>query len=345
MGPILGGIAYTAKSSERGNAIVEWVVGHPAKAVKGEGNYVAYNQETMHTESRGCNCHNADRSVFSLMDRKERDGQRVIIEKGLPWDNRIEVIEETRSNAMRAVFERLFTNVLRLDELGPFYLEWAITHIHGQTRIFALQASEFAGKLAGLPTWIETALRNFDNLLAETGSGSEDLECLKRHYGQAVEDPRAIVVGFDVAGKGRKEFHTMLWRLNIRDVSLVGKGFGEGPILLALDTSATEMCIIANDGRRNGLDIGGIVELYSRRALGTFRAHMGGYCRVNSILGLGHFRGINHKLDAVFPGQYARYDGKSNLLIRGKFVLEVDESRPFGMLKVERVDKVEELKD
>ena len=64
------------------------------------------------------------------------------------------------------------------------------------------------------------------------------------------------------------------------------------------------------------------------------------------MLGLGGDVYLQSNLESHYPSTVNLNKlATKNLLIRGKFILEVDQSVPFGVLRVERIDEVKELSD
>ncbi len=347
--PFVSGIAYTPECSERKNAIVEWVYGHPALAVEGGGRYVAFNKKTLKEEVEYIDLSMQDNiKVVALREPEFFPGYSFGNEfASLRTDKhaRMGFLEEmfreiVENEGKRELFKKLFEAVLKIGEHGPLYLEWAATSIYGQVKLFALQISEFEGKLAGLPTLMAGKLLELvrDAQLPE----NTEFRNLKALYGKAVEDPHVFAVGFDVVGKHKKEFDTMIWMPNGKQLKR-GDIFLASTSLLVWDCGPVTTRDILSDQFGKGMMVGGIVEWTAQAGdVHPFRGHFGEYCRRHSIPGLGNIQRMEDKLYALFPSGF-KEGPKHWLLIKGKFVLEVDESIPFGTLKVLEVKDVRKL--
>lgn len=348
--PILSGIAYAASATERGNAIVEWVPGSPVYAVNGLGNYVAFNKETMEDEMgytdfskwKGPKKNSMGYSDICLdYIFRDIDSGGFYGGGGTYITHTIRELDKLGRSEQKTILKKLFESVLALEE--PFYLEWAMTYIAGKIDLFALQIAEFGGKLAGLPTWLHDELHDMSRLLRSVNANSKALENLKALFSQALEDKQTIAAGFDVVGKGKQEFETVLWKPSLMDSKM--------------SSSESTLLVLGNDillrifmAHISPSKMGGIVEIDSARGGDTFRGHMRGFCEEHNLLGLGEVKNMDEKLLALLPEKYAHFWGdmiksKSRLLIKGKFVLDVDEGIPFGTLKVEQIYGVEKLAD
>lgn len=324
--PLFGGIAYTAPCTERGNAVIEWAYGHPAKVMRGGGHYAAFNAENLEQQA----------NVDLFGKTREPHALNRFFDYGLKIDRVFkggDFIDDTARGG-RHFLKNIFEAVLALGEHGKVYLEWGLTAIGSQMQAFAFQASEFSGTLSGIPTWMHTALRDFRKLVIESGEDVSDLDALKARYEQAVADPRVVAAGFDLVGKERREFDTLLWHFDTDELYTCE----EKKALLALSThSRTNMLALYHGVQPVEETVGGVVELLSGRKQDTFKAHMHGFCSSRGILGLGGVERMDHKLYALLPPGKKYYENEP-LVLKGKFVLEVDETIPFGTMRVERID-------
>ncbi|MCX6771283.1 MAG: hypothetical protein NTX79_04465 [Candidatus Micrarchaeota archaeon] len=332
-GPIISGVAYTQEATERKNAFVRLVYGHPSKAVEGEGVYVAFNQSNYKGE--------ASKDYYPIF---ESDPISVLVDKPY-WcetrNARIELVQKSnRDNQLFGgyhhpkdeFFEEIFRNVIALGQYGPLYIEFALTCVNEKMSFMCLQICEFRDKLAGLPTEIQHSLEHFGKTKGKASVGGADEELLKELYNGAVHDKNVIAAGFDVAGKGNREFAEIIWRP--RNEYYKDMAF-EKPPLVVYDTD--------DFGTRGaaGFENGGLVEWIRARGMHTFDVHRGGYCRVRNIIGMGSVERMPYKLQEISK---LRVDAaKVSLLIKGKAALEVDASIPFGTLRIERIDSVEPL--
>ena len=323
-GPHLSGIAYTKAATERGNAIVEWVYGHPAGAVAGYGNYVAFDENSIGSESDNLKIYSKDKMIFALKDCNRGSN-----------DRKVEIAQEKISEGIGhgindvALLGKVMEAVLRFGENGAYYLEWALTKIAGNASLFALQASEFSGKLAGLPTWMHTALQNFGVHDKERLNDDADLRRLKRLYEEAVGDPAVLAAGFDTVGTGKKTFSRLAWKPLDNELMYLPSE----PFIIAYTMDISPQTVIKEVMERDLND--GFVELSRIAAHNPLRGHAAGYGLSHDVLGLGGVEDMSHKLEAIVPEGFQRY---GNAIIEGKFVLEVDSRIPFGTLRVERVD-------
>ena len=330
--PLLSGIAYTQKATERGNAIMEWCYGHPKKAVKGAGKYIAFNPENMISEAEAQNIVEATRGIYSLGDpRQGYSGQNLglIFQEAEKWDRPYEDYD---------LMEKVMESIWKLGKTGAYYIEWAMTQADGAARLFALQVAEVDEKLAGVPTKAYEALKRFDFKLECTGVEAQDLEMLKKLYEQALLDPEVIAVSFDIVGKGKREFGNMVWTPDERQL----RKMPDAPLVLAYGEGVEPLKahLIARDRKQ----LTGLVELNKREVhINTFRGHMHGDANFAKIFGMGSTVNMADKLDAFLPMEWRGGVNLSNTLIRGKFMLEVDETLPFGTLRIERIDSVERL--
>ncbi len=335
--PIFSGIAYTAKASERGNVVLEWVFGHPKAAVVGQGRYIAFNEQNWEQEL-GDDTFFYKQSMKDSWALEDSDGLRGRSVGIRPiaggWQNKM-----TTFINREEVFSKIPVSILNFGEHGAFYLEWAATCIKSKTRLFALQVAETEHRIAGIPTWLKDALDNMSGMIQDALFDTPvQIEALNA-YRKAVEDPQVIAAGFDVVGRGKLEFEKMVWMPNVRSLN---RCHLRSAWTLAFNGKHTTAKLLTSyDYDKESL--AGIVEIVSsRKERQTFRGHMHGFCTTRGILGLGGIENMGHKLYASYPEKFAGTKHE-NLLIKGKFVLEVDEGMPFGTLRVERVDSVQKL--
>lgn len=338
--PVISGVAYTQGCTVRKNAVVEWVYGHPASAVEGKGRYVSFNSKSISNE-----VNHLDLSItqpirippglFEWPATLMLDGDKILKQA---FDK---VISEKE---LKKLFKDLFSGILQLGKNGDFYIEWAMTYVNQEGQRFLLQISEFERKLAGLPTKLHYEC--VDALRHSAVRGNEEL---RKIYQDALLDPRTIAAGFDVSGRMNKEFDTIIWKPHSKTLDEL--------------KNRKERYLLTFERREVGINhiryyiptgnIQGIVELNKSNVVSsllttkdcnhTFRTHFDGFCAKHGIPGLGSTTTMAKRLYAQFPEKFSGYKGKQRLLITGKFVLEVDEQVPFGVLKVLEVTSVESL--
>lgn len=341
--PFLSGIAYTAGATESGNAVIEWVFGHPAKAVGGEASYLAFNRQTMDTELAHRNIfYGKGKETFVLKDMGGSRYRKLYLSRDFAdWSEGIPHICDVHK-----IFRPLQVAILALG--GAHYLEWAITYVNKQAQMFALQISEVGRKFAGIPTWLHQALEHADELMREAEvDDAAELKKLKELYKKAAEDPHTIAAGFDVLGRNRQEFGVMIWLPEIEGLDGCWRKSDPKtePAIFAFSGSKIPAQSITAYRIADKVNIGAVVEIVSKRNKETFKAHFNGYCETRGMLGLGGVEDMREKLYALFPKEPATSVGAGGLIIRGKFVLDVDECLPFGTLRVERVDSVEKIRN
>ncbi|MDD5337533.1 MAG: hypothetical protein PHS02_03560 [Candidatus ainarchaeum sp.] len=337
--PFLSGIAYTPEATERKNAIIEWVFGHPASAVRGAGNYLAFNDQNIEGELASTQFYGEDKQTSLLMDQRDSGGRIEISTHfdEILWMNQAANIPIPK---VKELMGKVAAGVMAFKQ--ALYLEWALTYIKDEPLLFALQVSEVINKLAGLPTRMHNVLHRLPDLMSQAcvRTASSDMENFKKRYMQALENPQVIAAGFDIAGKDRQEFTKMVWLPDITDLK---DAFGEEPFVLALDRRITVQKVLQHQVESCGLR--GIVEIDCiERTSSTFRGHVHGFCGTEDILGLSGVENMSHKLSPLLPKEYEAYKGLSELRITGKFVLKVDETVPFGTLTVKRIDGVKKLR-
>ncbi len=342
--PLLSGIAYTKEASIRKNAEVQIVPGPPGLACAGFGEYVAFNERNMEYEMR-----KTDLSGWappSAEDRRCPKIDHIIYDKTsgaygigggkLPITTMGE-LKALGRELQRAILERLFVGVLKIGREGPLYLEWAMTCIGGKISLFALQAAEYSGKRAGLPTEVKMWAENFGEVLKK---GYVDLAytldkgLLKERYEKAAQDERVLFAGFDVVGKDRREFDTVIWTDNMDDLAKVN---GEKIAIVYDGTNISSRNIAWAMPK-----VGGLVEGYRSDSDNVFRGHMEGYCEHENVVGIGSVEDMSSKLLALYPDML---DGAlmARMVMKGKFTMDVNGELPFGSFRVDRLDSVERL--
>ena len=353
--PIFGAIAYTSPATQAGNAVVEWAPGHTALAVKGFGKYVAFNKD--------------ENSLFRQMVFTKQQSNWPLVDKETEIDiiyghgQEINICPmwlyaiarrslEKLSSAGSEIQEKVSNFVLRMGEEGALYFELAATHINGKTSLFCFQVAEVKEKLSGIPTWMHDALNDIDEIGSGVSKGKSSSETahferLKSLYREAVSNPSIIVAGSDVVGSKTKSLAKMLWKPTSRserksDVSTIFINHDGGLQYLSR--------VIAN----GELKAGGLVELIPRRVSGTFKAHMHGACESQDVLGIGNLnnkaKNMEHKLVGLLPGNLSESERKGmvstgNIILKGDFTMQVDQTIPFGTVTVNRIDSVEQLPD
>ncbi|MFH0817518.1 MAG: hypothetical protein V1909_02680, partial [Candidatus Micrarchaeota archaeon] len=334
--PLISGIAYTPNCTKRGNAIVEWVYGYPSRAVQGHGRYVAFNAETIKNEVG-----KMDLSVKYPIAMANQGEPLIPVDYVI--DGLKPLFEKAGDDGRRAFLD-LFHSILELGKHGPLYLEWALTRINSKTRKFALQVAEFEGKLAGLPTDVFYGLRELKTSKMDQGRipWNKSTEEFRDLCGIATEDPDVVAFGFDLVGNQKKEFGEMLWLPQYETVS------DNLPGILS------SRLFIADGSQFNG---GVIKDFVDNRALSgvvlweeahdtprTFRGHFAEDLREDMVPGFSVSRQMEDKLFSKFPVQFGQFKGETDLLVKGKFVIEVNEALPFGTLKVLEVNDVQRLR-
>ena len=330
-GPMISGVAYTQEATERKNAFVRLVYGHPSRAMEGKGTYVAFNPSNYKEE--------ASKDYYPVF---ESYPMSVLVNKP-DWDEKRNVRIETviKSNVdiskfggywgdRDELFKNIFRHVIALGQYGPLYIEFALTCVNEKISFICLQICEFHDKLAGLQSEIQHSLESFGQRKTQAGVRKADEKRLVELYNAAVHDKNVIAAGFDVVGRRRQEFDRIIWRpktCNYRDDLKFGK-----PPLVAYDVSDL------GSETAEGFDNGGMVELTRPDKRNTFDVHRGGYCRARKIIGMGSVEYMPYKLKGISEQPIG---DAANLLINCKAVFEVDSRIPFGTLRIESIGSVE----
>ncbi|MFA6907621.1 MAG: hypothetical protein WC263_02235 [Candidatus Micrarchaeia archaeon] len=355
--PLMSMIAYTPEATERGNAIIKWVPGHPSLAVKGAGRYVAFNENDGKIDfgfdmwrepptEAGC-----EKIVRSNMHTFVADGRASIYT--------LDAIRELPKKVQRRLERNLFDFMMKIGKESALYFELMMTAINGKVGIYPVQVSEVKNKLAGVPTWIFDSFMNMGKRLEDSTvknsaqmskmlknpaeyAPTDDFERLKELYRVAMEDPHVVAAGFDVVGREKKRFGTIHWApRGLADVV----AFGDKSTLVCWDFGGLE--VMSQAIEKGEVAMGGLVEIQSHRVNGTFWGHAHGACESQNIPALGGVEYVEKKLIGLMPGQdegeKKELLWKGNLILKGDFLLDVDQAKPFGTLRVERIDSVERI--
>ncbi len=170
--------------------------------------------------------------------------------------------------------------------------------------------------------------------------------------GIATEDPAIAAFGFDLVGNKTMEFGEMLWPPTFEHRSP-----GNPSVFTNTAQSSGLICpsrLLVVDGDQLGVEqikhfmnrgelLGVVLWNETSDTNHTFRGHFGQNCSESSALGFSVSRQMKGKLFSKFPAQFEHLKNQGDLLIKGKFVLEVDEARPFGTLKVLEVSEVQKI--
>ncbi|MCX6770246.1 MAG: hypothetical protein NT051_06280 [Candidatus Micrarchaeota archaeon] len=339
--PIIGGIAYTA--------VLQWVYGHPKAAVDGKGNYYAFYGKDSMGEPIISN------SSIHALEKEYPQPHPVELgsNEGTDFMNRY-------SSAAMELLGSVAESVSMLGKYGAYYIEWAGAILDGKMQKLALQVAVFSSPLlAGLDSRTQARLDEFPEKLGHAIAGLElnpQTKRLKSLYEKAINDPRTIAVGFDVVGVRKQVHNSLLYTADSnffanhkQDVSLFiidpkNIYLGEPEVKSTFEcmpikkTSSIGIVEIGKSPSRKTAGDGD--STFGFCGQGTFRGHLHGFFTEKGMLGLSGTQFMKEKRLALLP---EKLDTKDSAIMRGKFVLEVDESLPFGTLRVERIDDVKLL--
>jgi|GEM_PF-3959273 len=346
--PIFGWIAYTQQATARGNAVLEWTLGHPKGAVKGgDVQYCAFNTASMRGEL-GALDHYSMPSPYVLVDEGIGAEREVCLKLTVP---RLFYGHSHPARFPDKAFRSLFPALLRLGG-EPLYFEGATLFINGLWQHILLQVATMKDKVAGLATkdmaWLSKKAGNIVNYPSVKGEVSGDIGMLMRLYAEALEDPRVMGAGFDVSGKGSREFSTLYYSpSNLRNLT----GIMDANAMLAYSDQHHHAPLITariTDGKFFFGGIWSFIDMHSN----TFRGHTHGYFARKNILGFCHAdeknakstatQTMNMRFDQMLPKEFR---GQGDLKITGRFRMEADETLPFAKVAVEEITGVERIKE
>ena len=351
--PIISGIAYTGPCTRTGNAVLQWVYGHPKSAVEGKGNYFAFNSPEVSFP---------DNVKYPIVYALERHDEHKYLKPLFIIAEHEQFMQENWYPA-REVFRKIAASVHELGKYGAYYLEWAGDVFSNEVRRFALQVHEVVdAKLPGLDNATQSALDKFSGNLGNALTGlteyvgkneiTGDHKRLQELYEQAIYDPNVIAVGFDVVGNKRQRHASMLitdeenlFSHYKHDISLslinpesiyineklVKQWFRDVPQEITSSIGIVEM---GTSPHRVKPEQGGHW---------NFRAHMHGFFKEKGILGLSGTHFMPEKLNKLMP-ENASNEKMMNIILNGEFILDIDESMPIGTLRIEKIDSFERVK-
>ncbi|MFA6908098.1 MAG: hypothetical protein WC263_04710 [Candidatus Micrarchaeia archaeon] len=349
--PIFGWIAYTREATARGNAVLEWTLGHPKGAVGGGGvQYCAFNPASMRRELRAVS-QNPTQDPYALLDSGGESAPAVkTAPNGVFYSQGADWAGWSLPNRVDDAFQTLFPALLRLGG-EPLYFEGATLFINNAWQHILLQVAEVKGKLSGLLTddmaYLENEASKILDYPSVEGTVSGDKRMLGGLYASAIDDPRVICAGFDVAGRGSREFSTLYYSPS---KLFVLKGISDPNAMLAYDDQAQHIKSITQGITDGDYFFGGIWSFNIMHSH-TFRGHVRGYFERRGILGLCiamdkesncvHEWAMNRHFENLLPGEFRGY---GNLKITGRFRMEVDETIPFAKVAVDEISSVEFIK-
>ncbi|MFA6328371.1 MAG: hypothetical protein WCY41_02920 [Candidatus Micrarchaeia archaeon] len=336
--PYVSGIAYTAKATARGNAVIEWVYGHPERAVNGAGHYLAFNKDTLERELKEVQWQFADKEVAALRADHDACGEPRLEMRSFDTPS---AGSGMATYADARLLKKVMSSVLMLGDAGALCIEWALTTIGKTTRLFALQVSEAEGMLPGNPAWMHEALGNYQSLVREAvpdchEGESYDYRRLQRMYANALENPKVIAVSFDAVGEGTRVYDALFWKLDVIDVTRLAKK-AVMPAIMAFTSDSPAKAMLVEAQKRECRD--SLVELSRGSTHETFRGHARAFALTHDFLAMGTGTIMEHKLREMVEA--AGFGWASRIKINGKFAIKVSEKEPFATLEAIRVDGVE----
>jgi len=342
--PIISGIAYTGPCTKSGSIMLNWVYGHLKGAVEGKGNYYSPLGEDPISDMQIRN-----EGIYALEKHSHH-----------PYLNPLPLFSEYQHFMCdyrphsRDLIRDISKSVEALGKDGAFYMEWAAIVIDGTAHKIALQVAEVTDTLlAGLDNKTQALLDNFDKSLEIAFSGkilplAQDIQS---RYDKAIFDPNVVAVGFDVVGRKKQTYDSLVYLRNDRKTAELLSSGMQLFLIEAGEIYLNESSMKIAFGRKPiektskiGIVEAGHSTVRTSPANGghsNFRGHMHGFFTEKGITGLSGTQFMKEKLLALVPGQPKTLN---DAIMRGKFVLDVDESVPIGTLRVESIDSVEELK-
>jgi hypothetical protein len=353
--PIFGWIAYTREATARGNAVLEWTLGHPKGAVQPDDNaklktkvhYNAFCPATMRREL-GALDHYSTPDPYVLVDEVIGAERAVGLKMTVPR------IFDGYTHPARfpdKAFSSLFPALLRLGG-EPLYFEGATLFLNRAWQHIILQVATMKEQVAGLATkdmaWLSKEAGNIVNYPSVKGEVSGDIKMLMRLYADALENPGVICAGFDVSGKGSREFSTLHYSPEkLKDLN----GITDPNAMLAYSDQHQHITGIISRIQEWKFFFGGIWS-FNDMHTNTFRGHTHGYFSRKNILGFCHAaekkanavsqQAMNMRFQQMLPQEFR---GNGNLKITGRFRMEADDTLPFAKVVVEEITGVARIKE
>ena len=339
--PLMSGIAHT--ESARDNMVIMWNYGHPSQAVGGGGHYLAFNKATLERELGEIRWQLADAEVNGLLvDKDIYNMPRLDIR---PFFTASKGKELSAGSSDASLLRKVMLAVLNLSKSGSLYVEWALTRIGSDVRLFALQIAEPIGLLPGLPTWMHNMLREYQGLATEARipgcdriDETEDYGRLKKMYGEALEKPETIAVSFDAVGEGSREYGILIWKPDI----LKQMGLTEKPAIVAYKSSidCNTPQVLGILSRRKNRDA--LFEISRGGENSSLRGHVSERMDMDGLLGMGRGTVIEHRLREIVEAAGLKWSGYG-MRIFGKFSIKTSEKDPFAVLEAHSVERVEDI--
>ncbi|MFA6907949.1 MAG: hypothetical protein WC263_03910, partial [Candidatus Micrarchaeia archaeon] len=241
------------------------------------------------------------------------------------------------------LLRKVMLAVLNLSKSGSLYVEWALTRIGNDVRLFALQIAEPIGLLPGTPTWMHNMLRKYQGLATEAriqGCDSIDETAdygrLKKKYGEALEKPETLAVSFDAVGEGSREYGILIWKPDI----LKRMGLTKKPAIVAYESSidCNTPQVLDILSRRKNRDA--LFEISRGDKNSSLAGHVGERMDMGGLLGMGRGTVIEHRLREMVEAAGLEWSSHG-MRIFGKFSIKTSEKEPFAALEAHSVSGVE----
>ena len=332
--------------------MLEWTLGHPKGAVgDGDTQYCAFNTASMRHELQAI-VQSPSEGPYVLLDKADcRAPELGRVANGIFFPQNASGGYDDLPSRANEAFRSLFPALLRLGG-KPLYFEGATAFVNNAWHHIILQVAEMKSKLPGLSTldmaYLENEAVHILNYPGVEGTVTGDKRMLGGLYANAIEDPNVICAGFDVAGKGNRDFSTLYYSPSKLSVL---KGISDPNAMLAYNDQEHHIPIITRGITEGDYFFGGIWS-FNIMASKTFRGHVRGYFERRGILGvcIAMDKKANNALEwamnrhfrNLLPEEF-RYSG--NLKLTGKFRMEVDETIPFAKVAVEEITGVERIKE
>ncbi len=337
--PLMSGIAHT--KSARDNVVIMWNYGHPSQAVGGGGHYLAFNKATLERELDKIRWRHTDDTVNGLLADKDIYNKPRLEMR--PFFTASKGKELSDGSLDAPLLRKVMLAVLNLGKSGPLYVEWALTRIGNDVRLFALQIAEPIGLLPGTPTWMHNMLREYQGLAREAGipgscdiNESEDYRRLRKKYGEALEKPETIAVSFDAVGEGSREYDILIWKPSI----LKRMGLTEKPAIVAYHSSVdcNTPQVLGIISRRKNRDA--LFEISRGDKNASLAGHASERMDMDGLLGMGRGAVMEHRLREM-AGAAGLAWSDSGMRIFGKFSIKTSEKEPFAALEAHSVERIE----
>ena len=321
--------------------VIMWNYGHPSQAVGGGGHYLAFNEATLERELDGIRWRRTDDIVNGLLaDKNIYNVPRLEMR---PFFTASKGKELSAGSIDAPLLRKVMQAVLNLSKSGSLYVEWALTRIGSDVRLFALQIAEPIGLLPGLPTWMHNMLREYQGLATEARipgyerlDETEDFGRLKKKYREALEKPETIAVSFDAVGEGSREYDILIWKPDI----LKRMGLTERPAIVAynsrIDCNTPQVLDILS--RRKNRDA--LLEISRGGKNSSLVGHVSERMDMNGLLGMGRGAVMEHRLRDMVDAAGLQWSD-CGMRIFGKFSIKTSEKEPFATLEARSVERIE----